>query len=65
MDSLILKHYDLYRIEDEKELNNYLIQVSKQLNTDKEGLKNILATHKLQIFEGVLFQLLLFQLIQQ
>ena len=36
-----------YKVEDydEKELNNYLIQVSKQLNTDKEGLKNILETN--------------------
>ena len=36
-----------YKVEDydEKGLSNYLIQVSKQLNTDKEGLKNILETN--------------------
>ena len=36
-----------YKIEnyDEKELSNYLTQVSKQLNTDREGLKNILETN--------------------
>ena len=36
-----------YKIKDydEKGLSNYLIQVSKQLNTDREGLKNILETN--------------------
>tara|TARA_B000000532_G_scaffold213402_1_gene183947 strand:+ start:57 stop:995 length:939 start_codon:yes stop_codon:yes gene_type:complete len=36
-----------YKVEDydEKELNNYLIQVSKKLNTDIEGLKNILESN--------------------
>ena len=36
-----------YKVEDydEKGLSNYLIQVSKQLNTDREGLKNILETN--------------------
>ena len=36
-----------YKVEDydEKGLSNYLIQVSKQLNTDIEGLKNILETN--------------------
>ncbi len=36
-----------YKVEDydEKELSNYLIQLSKQLNTDIEGLKNILESN--------------------
>ena len=36
-----------YKVEDydEKELNNYLIQVSKKLNTDIGGLKNILESN--------------------